>query len=48
MMMMMMMMMTVSSLISYGCESLIPREDHRLMVFKNWVLRKVFGPKDRK
>jgi hypothetical protein len=33
--------------VSYGCEawSLMLREGHRLMVFKNRVLRKIFGPK---
>jgi hypothetical protein len=31
----------------YGCEtwSLTPREEHRLRVFENRVLRRVFGPK---
>jgi hypothetical protein len=31
----------------YGCEtwSLTLREDHRLMVFENRVLRRIFGPK---
>ena len=31
----------------YGCEtrSLTPREEHRLRVFENRVLRKVFGSK---
>jgi hypothetical protein len=31
----------------YGCEtwSLTLREEHRLRVFENWVLRRVFGPK---
>jgi hypothetical protein len=31
----------------YGCEtwSLTLREERRLRVFKNWVLRRVFGPK---
>jgi hypothetical protein len=31
----------------YGCErwSLILREEHRLRVFKNRVLRRIFGPK---
>jgi hypothetical protein len=31
----------------YGCEtwSLTLREEHRLRVFKNRVLRKIFGPK---
>jgi hypothetical protein len=34
----------------YGCEtwSLIFREEHRLRVFENRVLRKVFGPKREK
>jgi hypothetical protein len=33
--------------ISYGCEtwSLTLREEHRLRVFKNKVLRRIFGPK---
>jgi hypothetical protein len=31
----------------YGCEtwSLTLREEHRLIVFKNGVLRRIFGPK---
>jgi hypothetical protein len=31
----------------YGCEtwSLTPREEHRLRVFENSVLRRIFGPK---
>jgi hypothetical protein len=31
----------------YGCEtwSLTLREEHRLMVFENRVLRRIFGPK---
>ena len=31
----------------YGCEtwSLTSREEHRLKVFENWVLRKMFGAK---
>ena len=31
----------------YGRETwlLTPREEHRLRVFENWVLRRVFGPK---
>jgi hypothetical protein len=31
----------------YGCEtwSLIIREEHRLRVFENRVLRRIFGPK---
>jgi hypothetical protein len=33
--------------VMYGCEtwSLTLREEHRLRVFENRVLRKVFGPK---
>jgi hypothetical protein len=32
----------------YGCEtwSLILREDHRLRVFENMVLRRIFGKRD--
>ena len=31
----------------YGCDtwSLILREERRLRVFENWVLRRIFGPK---
>ena len=31
----------------YGCEtwSLTLREEHRLRVFENWVLRRILGPK---
>jgi hypothetical protein len=31
----------------YGCEtwSLTLREEHRLRVFENWVLRRIFGPR---
>ena len=34
-------------LVLYGCEtwSLTLREDHRLRVFENRVLRRIFGPK---
>jgi hypothetical protein len=34
-------------LVSYGCEtwSLILREEQRLRVFENRVLRRIFGPK---
>jgi hypothetical protein len=34
-------------LVTYGCEtwSLNLREEHRLRVFENRVLRKIFGPK---
>jgi hypothetical protein len=33
--------------ILYGCETwpLILREEHRLRVFENWLLRRIFGPK---
>jgi hypothetical protein len=33
--------------ILHGCEtwSLTLREEHRLRVFENWVLRRIFGPK---
>jgi hypothetical protein len=32
----------------YGCEiwSLTLREEHRLRVFENWVLRRIFVPKE--
>jgi hypothetical protein len=31
----------------YGCEtwSLTLRKEHRLRIFENWVLRRIFGPK---
>jgi hypothetical protein len=34
-------------MVLYGCEtwSLTLREEHRLMVFQNRVLRRIFGPK---
>jgi hypothetical protein len=34
----------------YGCEtwSLILREEHRLRIFQNRVLRRIFGPKSDK
>jgi hypothetical protein len=37
----------ISPVVLYGCEtwSLILREEHRLRVFDNRVLRKIFGPK---
>ena len=37
----------ISPLVLYGCEtsSLTLREERRLMVFENRVLRRVFGPK---
>jgi hypothetical protein len=37
----------ISPMILYGCEtwSLILREEHKLRVFKNRVLRRIFGQK---
>jgi hypothetical protein len=37
----------ISPVVLYGCEtwSLILREEHRLRVLENRVLRKIFGPK---
>jgi hypothetical protein len=37
----------ISPVVLYGCEtwSLILREEHRLRVFENRVLRRIFGPK---
>jgi hypothetical protein len=37
----------ILSVVLYGCEtwSLTLREDHRLRVFENRVLRRIFGPK---
>jgi hypothetical protein len=37
----------IMPVVLYGCEtsSLALREEHRLRVFKNRVLRKIFGPK---
>jgi hypothetical protein len=37
----------ISSVVLYGCEtwSLTLREEHRLRVFENRVLRRIFGPK---
>jgi hypothetical protein len=37
----------VKRLVLYGCEtlSIILREEHRLRVFQNRVLRRIFGPK---
>ena len=37
----------VLSFVLYGCEnwSLTLREEHRLRVFENRVLRRIFGPK---
>ena len=38
---------TILPVVLYGCEtrSLTLREEHRLRVFENRVLRKIFGPK---
>jgi hypothetical protein len=38
--------MIILSVVLYGCEtwSLTLREEHRLRVFENRVLRRVFGP----
>jgi hypothetical protein len=37
----------ILSLVLYGCETLYLtlKEEHRLRVFKNWVLRRIFGSK---
>jgi hypothetical protein len=37
----------IMSVVLYGCEtwSLTLREEHRLRVFENMVLRRIFGPK---
>jgi hypothetical protein len=37
----------ILSVVLYGCEiwSLTFREEHRLRVFENRVLRRIFGPK---
>jgi hypothetical protein len=37
----------ILAVVLYGCEtwSLTLREEHRLRVFENMVLRKIFGPK---
>jgi hypothetical protein len=39
--------MSVLPVVLYGCEtwSLTSKEEHRLRVFENRVLRKIFGPK---
>jgi hypothetical protein len=38
---------TILPVVLYGCETWSPklREEHRLRVFKNRVLRRIFGPK---
>jgi hypothetical protein len=38
---------TILPVVLYGCEtwSLTLREEHRLRVFENRVLRRIFGPK---
>jgi hypothetical protein len=40
----------ILSVVLYACEtwSLTLREEHRLRVFENSVLRKIFGPKRHK
>jgi hypothetical protein len=40
-------MSTILPVVLYGCEtwSLTLREEHRLMVFENRVLRRIFGPR---
>jgi hypothetical protein len=40
----------ILSVVLYGCEtwSLTLREEHRLRVFENRVLRRIFGPKKDK
>jgi hypothetical protein len=37
----------ILSIVLYGCEtwSLTLREEHRLRVFENRVMRRIFGPK---
>jgi hypothetical protein len=37
----------ISPVVLYGCEtwSLTLREEHRLRVFENRMLRRIFGPK---
>jgi hypothetical protein len=37
----------ILSVVLYGCEtwSLILREEHRLRIFENRMLRRIFGPK---
>jgi hypothetical protein len=39
--------LVIYNVVMYGCEtwSLILREEHRLRVFGNGVLRRIFGPK---
>jgi len=41
---------TIILLVLYGCESwcLILKEEHRFRMFKNRVLRRIFGPKREK
>ena len=38
---------TILPVVLYGCEtwSLKLREERRLRVYENWVLRRIFGPK---
>jgi hypothetical protein len=37
--------MIILSVVLYGCETLTLREEHRLRIFENRVLRRIFGPK---
>jgi hypothetical protein len=39
--------LTTQGVVLYGCEtwSLTLREEHRMRVFENRVLRRIFGPK---
>jgi len=32
----------------YGCEIRCLKEEHKLKVFENWVLRRIFGPQTNK
>ena len=39
--------MTLLLVVLYGCEtwSFVVRQERRLRVFDNWMLRRIFGPK---
>jgi hypothetical protein len=39
--------LNVIIVVLYGCEtwSLTEREEHKLRVFENWMLKRIFGPK---
>jgi hypothetical protein len=43
------MLATIQFRVLYGCETkpLTLREEHRLRVFENRVLRRIFGPKSK-